>query len=75
LRARTLYKQVVLPGLLCGASMWQSVGDGRQSRIFAKIERTQNQCLQIITGEYKAMPIEMIHSEAPIKPVRPRWID
>jgi len=46
------------------------IGRRKQNRIVAEIELAQNQCLRIITGAYKATPLEFLHSEAMIRPVR-----
>ena len=71
-RSRMIYKQVVLPGLTYGAARWKEPAEGgdRQKLLISCLERIQNKCLRAITGAYKATPVEMLHNEAQIMPVR-----
>ena len=71
-KSRTLYKQVVMPGLTYGAAIWKrpDTSGNKQQRMTVMFERIQNRCLRTITGAYRATPIEMIHSEALILPIK-----
>ena len=71
-RARMIYKQVVLPGLIYGSQVWYQPdtirkGPSRMEKLLQGIER---RCLRIITGAYRATPVEMLHQEAKVLPLK-----
>ena len=67
-----IYKQVVLPGLTYGVARWKEPAEkgNKQNQLISCLGKIQNKCLRVITGAHRATPVEMLHNEAQILPMR-----
>lgn len=71
-KAPLVYSTVVCPALTYGALIWISP-EGRSTTklsLLRPLEIIQNRCLRVISGAYRATPIQLLESETGIPPLR-----
>jgi DNA invertase Pin-like site-specific DNA recombinase len=67
-RARQIYAIVIRSVLAYGAPNWHKIGENLKDLSKALI-LTQNKCLRIVSGAYKAIPTRYLESEMAIPPL------
>jgi exonuclease III len=69
-RARLIYKQVIQPAMDYGGPLWHRPrrGGKEAGQQTKKLDILQNKCLRLITGAFKATPIEVLEREANVYP-------
>jgi hypothetical protein len=70
-RARHIYTAVVRPALLYGAPVWHDLREEpKHNKIIKGLNRTQNKCLRIIAGAYKATNQAELENETHIPSIK-----
>jgi hypothetical protein len=72
LRARQVYSAVVRPALAYGAAIWHSPtkdSNRKAQGLAAKLQSTQNKCLRVVAGAYRATPTRTLEVETHIPPI------
>jgi hypothetical protein len=71
-KARLVYTAVVRPTLTYGAPIWFSPEgkDKTKLSLLRPLEVVQNCCLQMVSGAYRATPIQLLESETGILTLR-----
>ena len=61
-----------MPGLTYGAARWKEPAEegNKQNQLIFCLIKIQNKCSRVITGAYRATPVEMLHNEAQLLPMR-----
>ena len=70
-RAREIYTKVIRSAIAYGASAYHTPTEqgGAPRGMAAALELTQNDCLRVVTGAYKATAIRHLESEASYPPI------
>ncbi len=68
-RARQVYSAVVRPVLAYGAGIWHSPGTNSARGLAAKLQPTQNKCLRVVAGAYRATLVRALETETYIPPL------
>ena len=76
IKARTIYSAVIRPVISYAATVWRAPQDtaAHVKGIDKKLNVIQNGCLRIITGAFKATPVEVLEAEAFMEPL-PIFLD
>jgi hypothetical protein len=70
IRSRIVYSAVVRPAIAYAAPIWHSPTTTQRAKgPAAKLSSTQNKCLRIIAGAYKATPVRALETETFIPPL------
>jgi hypothetical protein len=67
-RARQVYAVVIRSVLAYGAPSWHGIGEGPKG-LSKALTPTQNKCLRIVAGAYKAIPTRYLESEIAMSPL------
>lgn len=71
-RVRRVHTTVVRPAITYGSAVWHAptgIEDAGKD-VTSKLAVVQNRCLRVIVGVYKATPIDVLHAETMMPPIR-----
>jgi hypothetical protein len=77
LHARTIYTAAIRSALAHGASAWhrtEKTRSGKASGLAKELSKTQNQCLRVVTGAFRAVATRRLETEAYVPPLD-LWLD
>lgn len=71
-RARHVYCTVARPAITYGSAVWYSPPGAKEIRKGSedKLAVIQKKCLRVVAGAYRATPIEVLHAEAMVPPMK-----
>lgn len=69
-KARHVYSAVVRPAMSYGSAVWHSLPEHNNLPKMAtsKVSVIQNKCLGVVSGAYKATPIQVLEAETYVPP-------
>jgi hypothetical protein len=78
-RAREIYTKVIRSAMAYGAAVWHTPtpSGGKPKGVVKKLQTTQNKCLRVISGAYKATETRLLESEVwcpPLDLYLNRWV-
>ena len=77
LHARAIYTAAIRSVLAHGASAWhrtEKTCSGKASGLAKELSKTQNQCLRVVTGAFRAVATRRLETEAYVPPLD-LWLD